>query len=134
MESATTSEELLHIANCVEANLSDSLTNPQQNDELKETAKELSEKNITVDEIHVLTNKRNGYPMPLFLATPAKKADNQKIYNVTQLGCVEVKVEALRKKHGPTQCFCCQGIFHSYQFCTRKPRCVKCTRNPLTKE
>ncbi|GFU15009.1 hypothetical protein NPIL_94721 [Nephila pilipes] len=43
MESATTSEGLLHIANCVEANLSDALINPQQNEELSQFVIDLQE-------------------------------------------------------------------------------------------
>ncbi|GFU15010.1 hypothetical protein NPIL_94731 [Nephila pilipes] len=64
----------------------------------EEIVKELSEKSLTDDEIHVMSNKRNGLPMPLFLVTLAKYADKQKKkkkYNVTILGYMEVKVEAL---------------------------------------
>ncbi|GFT68779.1 putative RNA-directed DNA polymerase from transposon X-element [Nephila pilipes] len=39
---------------------------------------------------------------------------------------MEVKIEALRKKYGPPQCFRCQGFFDSSTICTRAPRCVKC--------
>ncbi|GFT41247.1 hypothetical protein NPIL_487471 [Nephila pilipes] len=67
----------------------------------EERAKELSEKNITVDEIQVMTNKRNGLPMRHFLTTLVKNEDNQKIYNMTQLGYMKVKVKALQKKYGP---------------------------------
>ncbi|GFS96665.1 hypothetical protein NPIL_677121, partial [Nephila pilipes] len=53
-------------------------------------------------------------------------------YNPT--GLYGGKVEALGMKYGPAQCFCCQRFFHSSQFRTRKPKCVKCAGNHFTKE
>ncbi|GFS94252.1 hypothetical protein NPIL_429891 [Nephila pilipes] len=42
-ESTVTSDGLLHIANCVEANLSDALTNPHQSDDLSQYIIDLHE-------------------------------------------------------------------------------------------
>ncbi|GFT43530.1 RNA-directed DNA polymerase from mobile element jockey, partial [Nephila pilipes] len=99
-----------------------------------EIAEELLEKNITAEEVHIMTNKMTGLPMPLFLVTLNKNPDNQKIFNITQLGYMEVKIEALRKKYGPAQCFRCQGFYHSSKYCTREPKCVKCAGIHLTRE
>ncbi|GFX37017.1 RNA-directed DNA polymerase from mobile element jockey [Trichonephila clavipes] len=47
---------------------------------------------------------------------------------------MKVKVEPLNKKTGPSQCFRCQGFFHSSRFCTRNPKCVKCGKPHLTRD
>ncbi|GFU16772.1 nucleic-acid-binding protein from transposon X-element [Nephila pilipes] len=87
-----------------------------------EIAEELLEKNITAEEVHIMTNKMTGLPMPLFLVTLNKNPDNQKIFSITQLGYMEVNIEGLRKKYGPAQCFRCQGFYHSSKYCTREPK------------
>ncbi|GFX61636.1 nucleic-acid-binding protein from transposon X-element [Trichonephila clavipes] len=94
----------------------------------------LAEQNITVNECHIMTSKKTGKEMPLFLITLDKNEQNRAAYHVTNIGYMKVKVEALRPKYGPPQCFRCQGFFHSSRFCTRAPRCVKCAGAHLAKE
>ncbi|GFS91109.1 nucleic-acid-binding protein from transposon X-element [Trichonephila clavipes] len=94
----------------------------------------LAEKNITVNECHIMTSKKTGKEMPLFQITLDKTEQNRAAYHVTDIGYMKVKVEALRPKYGPPQCFRCQGFFHSSRFCTRAPRCIKCAGAHLTKE
>ncbi|GFU79598.1 RNA-directed DNA polymerase from mobile element jockey [Trichonephila clavipes] len=94
----------------------------------------LAEKNITVNECHIMTSKKTGKEMPLFLITLDKTEQNRAAYHVTDIGYMKVKVEALRPKYGPPQCFRCQGFFHSSRFCTRAPRRVKCAGAHLAKE
>ncbi|GFT50080.1 nucleic-acid-binding protein from transposon X-element [Trichonephila clavipes] len=94
----------------------------------------LAEKNINVNECHIMTSKKTGKEMPLFLITLDKTEQNRVAYHVTNIGYMKVKVEALRSKYGPPQCSRCQGFFHSSRFCTRAPRCLKCAGAHLAKE
>ncbi|GFW69680.1 nucleic-acid-binding protein from transposon X-element [Trichonephila clavipes] len=94
----------------------------------------LAEQNINVNECHIMTSKKTRKEMPLFLITLDKTEQNRAAYHVTNIGYMKVKVEALRPKYGPPQCFRCQGFFHSSRFCTRAPRCVKCAGAHLAKE
>ncbi|GFW65654.1 nucleic-acid-binding protein from transposon X-element [Trichonephila clavipes] len=94
----------------------------------------LAAKNITVNECHIMTSKKTGKEMPLFLITMDKTEENRAAYHVTDIGYMKVKIEPLRPKYGPPQCFHCQGFFHSSRFRTRTPRCVKCAGNHLAKE
>ncbi|GFY44616.1 RNA-directed DNA polymerase from mobile element jockey [Trichonephila inaurata madagascariensis] len=72
--------------------------------------------------------------MPLFLITLDKTEQNRAVHHVTDIGYMKVKVESLRPKYGPPQCFRCQGFFHSSKFCTRAPRYVKCAGEHLAKD
>ncbi|GFR15271.1 nucleic-acid-binding protein from transposon X-element [Trichonephila clavata] len=64
----------------------------------------------------------------------AKSDNNRSLYKITELNNMKIKVEPLRKKYGPPQCYCCQGFFHSSKYCTRFLRCVKCAGDHLNKE
>ncbi|GFU79071.1 nucleic-acid-binding protein from transposon X-element [Trichonephila clavipes] len=94
----------------------------------------LAEKNINVNECHIMMSKKTGKEMPLFLITLDKTEQNRVAYHVTNIGYMKGKVEALRPKYGPPQCSRCQGFFHSSRFCTRTPRCLKCAGAHLAKE
>ncbi|GFW38624.1 hypothetical protein TNCV_3879931 [Trichonephila clavipes] len=58
-----------------------------------------------------MTNRKTGLPMPLFLLTLPKNMINKDIFNMTELCYLKIKVEPLRPKIGPAQCFRCQGFF-----------------------
>ncbi|GFR20457.1 nucleic-acid-binding protein from transposon X-element [Trichonephila clavata] len=94
----------------------------------------LESQNITVEECHIMTSKRSGKPMPLFLINMEKTESNKKIFKVTNIGYMKVTIEALRPKYGPPQCFRCQGFFHNSKFCTSSPRCVKCAGEHLARD
>ncbi|GFQ94371.1 nucleic-acid-binding protein from transposon X-element [Trichonephila clavata] len=94
----------------------------------------LASQNITVEECHIMTSKRTGKPMPLFLINMEKTESNKKIFKVSNIGYMKVTIEALRPKYGPPQCFRCQGFFHNSKFCTRSPRCVKCAGEHLARD
>ncbi|GFY42224.1 RNA-directed DNA polymerase from mobile element jockey [Trichonephila inaurata madagascariensis] len=79
------------------------------------------ENRTTNASVHVLSMERTEKHKTIF-----KK--------VMSIGFVKVVVEILRKKYGPPQCFRCQGFFHSSKYCTRTPRCVKCSKNHIVKD
>ncbi|GFS72847.1 nucleic-acid-binding protein from transposon X-element [Nephila pilipes] len=101
---------------------------------VQEILQDLDELNIHAEECHIMTNKRNDTPMPLFLVTLKKTDENKEIFNLTEICSLKIEVEALRKKIGPAQCHRCQGFFHNSRYCTRNPKCVKCGKNHLTKD
>ncbi|GFR19666.1 putative RNA-directed DNA polymerase from transposon X-element, partial [Trichonephila clavata] len=94
----------------------------------------LLELGITVNDCHVMTNRKTGLPMPLFLISLPKNDANRDVYNITELCYMKIIVEILNKRHGPAQCFRCQGFFHSSKYCTRNPKCVKCGKPHFTKD
>ncbi|GFR00680.1 RNA-directed DNA polymerase from mobile element jockey [Trichonephila clavata] len=94
----------------------------------------LHELDFTINNCHVMTNRKTGLPMPLFLLSLPKNDANKDIYNITELCCMKIIVEIINKKHGPAQCFRCQGFFHSSKFCTRNPKCVKCGKPHFTRD
>ncbi|GFQ79193.1 nucleic-acid-binding protein from transposon X-element [Trichonephila clavata] len=94
----------------------------------------LLELDFTVNDCHVMTNRKTGLPMPLFLLSLPKNDANRDVYNITELCCMKIIVETINKKHGPAQCFRCQGFFHSSKFCTRYPKCVKCGKPHFTRD
>ncbi|GFX36928.1 nucleic-acid-binding protein from transposon X-element [Trichonephila clavipes] len=93
---------------------------------------ELKEHNINVEECFNMINRKT--PMPLFVIICTKSENNRGIHKITNLNNMKIKIEILRKKYGPPQCYICQGFFHSSRYCTRAPRCVKCAGDHLTKE
>ncbi|GFW16142.1 nucleic-acid-binding protein from transposon X-element [Trichonephila clavipes] len=94
----------------------------------------LSELGLTINDCHVMINRKTGLPMPLFLLSLPKNESNKDVYNVTEICYMKIKIEPLDKKKGPAQCFRCQGFFHSSKFCTRNPKCVKCGKPHLTSD
>ncbi|GFY56805.1 RNA-directed DNA polymerase from mobile element jockey [Trichonephila inaurata madagascariensis] len=89
---------------------------------------------ITVNDCHVMISRKTGLPMPLFLLSLPKNDSNRDVYNVTELCCMKIIIEILNKRNGPAHCFRCQGFFHSSEFCTRNPKCVKCGKPHLTRD
>ncbi|GFW49126.1 RNA-directed DNA polymerase from mobile element jockey [Trichonephila clavipes] len=69
----------------------------------------LAGKNITVNECHIMTSKKTGKDMPLFLISMDKTEENKAAYHVTEIGYMKVKIEPLRPKYGPPQCFRCRA-------------------------
>ncbi|GFY66234.1 hypothetical protein TNIN_287791 [Trichonephila inaurata madagascariensis] len=76
----------------------------------------LLELGITINDCHVMTNRKTGLRMPLFLLSLPKNDNNRDVYNVTELCFMKIVIEILNKRNGPAQCFRCQGFFHSSKF------------------
>ncbi|GFQ76025.1 RNA-directed DNA polymerase from mobile element jockey [Trichonephila clavata] len=100
-----------------------------------EIISDLGTQGFCIEECHNMVSRKSGEPMPLFMLSMERSEKHKSIFTtVTSICYIKVKVEILRKKYGPPQCFRCQGFFHSIKFCTRTPRCVKCAENHLAKE
>ncbi|GFT18218.1 nucleic-acid-binding protein from transposon X-element [Nephila pilipes] len=52
---------------------------------VQEILQDLDELNIHAEECHIMTNKRNDTPMPLFLVTLKKTDENKEIFNLTEI-------------------------------------------------
>ncbi|GFS47129.1 nucleic-acid-binding protein from transposon X-element [Nephila pilipes] len=96
---------------------------------VQEILKDLDDLKIHADECHIMTNKRNNTPIPLFLVTLKRNGDNKDIFNLTEICSLKIEVEALRKKLDPAQCHGCQGFFHNSRFCGSNYH--QCPMNPL---
>ncbi|GFT63897.1 nucleic-acid-binding protein from transposon X-element [Trichonephila clavipes] len=72
--------------------------------------------------------------MPLFLVTLLRNPENKGIFNIKNIGFFRVSVEPLNKSTLPPQCYRCQEFFHHSRFCTRAPKCLKCSGGHLTSE
>ncbi|GFT65852.1 nucleic-acid-binding protein from transposon X-element [Trichonephila clavipes] len=94
----------------------------------------LQDLGITLNDCKVMTNRKTGLPMPLFLLSLPRNETNRDIYNITEICYMKIVVEPLKPRNGPAQCFRCQGFFHSSRFCTRNPKCVKCGKPHLTRD
>ncbi|GFT26282.1 nucleic-acid-binding protein from transposon X-element [Trichonephila clavipes] len=87
-----------------------------------------------INDCRVMTNRKTGLPMPLFLLSLPRNKANRDVYNITEICYMKIIVEPLKPRNGPAQCFRCQGFFHSSRFCTRNPKCVKCGKPHLTRD
>ncbi|GFW03528.1 nucleic-acid-binding protein from transposon X-element [Trichonephila clavipes] len=85
-----------------------------------------------------MTSKKTGKEMcvcvSFFLIILDKTEQNRAVYHLTDIEYMKVKVEALRPKYGPPQCFRCQSFFHSSKYYTRAARCVECAGDHLAKD
>ncbi|GFY48648.1 nucleic-acid-binding protein from transposon X-element [Trichonephila inaurata madagascariensis] len=84
--------------------------------------------------ISLLRNRKTNTNMPLFLVTLPKCPENQDIFNIKTIGFFRVVVEPLNKSTMPPQCYRCQEFFHHSRFCSRAPKCLKCSGGHLTSE
>lgn len=64
--------------------------------------------------------------MPLFHIILPKQFEVDRIFQLTAFMGTEVEFEIYRGNKGPSQCFCCQGFWHSALACNLPYRCVKC--------
>ncbi|GBM62147.1 hypothetical protein AVEN_56780-1 [Araneus ventricosus] len=70
--------------------------------------------------------------MLLFLATLPKTADSKEIFQLTSIDYFRVKVEPLKRKTTPAQCYNCQDFYHHSRFCLRDPKYLKCAGKHIT--
>lgn len=77
---------------------------------------------------------RNKEPLNMFTITFSNEEDIKKVYEIKHiLGCV-VEIQPLRSTKLIPQCKRCQVYGHTQKYCSKEPRCVKCTGKHLTKD
>ncbi|GFX41523.1 nucleic-acid-binding protein from transposon X-element [Trichonephila clavipes] len=100
----------------------------------EELMSELHTLGFKPNHISLLRNRKTNTNMPLFLVTLLRNPENKGIFNIKNIGFFRVSVEPLNKSTLPPQCYRCQEFFHHSRFCTRAPKCLKCSGGHLTSE
>lgn len=68
----------------------------------------------------------------LFVVVLAPCLGVEGVYQERYLGGLRVRFESYKEPEVPRQCHRCQRFGHASEFCTTRPRCVKCGHNHLS--
>lgn len=71
-------------------------------------------------------------PLNMFMLSFKHDESVDKIYGITDILGVRVEILPLRKSRLIPQCKKCQAYGHTYKYCHKKSRCVRCTGRHLT--
>lgn len=99
--------------------------------DIKEKLEEIGHEAVNVWNIK---QRETKIPLPMFYVDLKPKSNNGEIYKIRTLGNLIVTFEPPHVKREIPQCMRCQRYGHTKNFCTRIPRCVKCTDNHPTSE
>lgn len=106
--------------------------------EIKSIIEDLENKGFKIlDAVNIMKRERRSEEnsqeaipkrgLPLFMLTFDKSEEVGKIYNITGILNMRVKIEAIKKASTRiVQCKKCQGFNHTQRYCAREPSCVKC--------
>jgi hypothetical protein len=67
--------------------------------------------------------------LPLFLVTLPRTAKSHKMFRLSSLCHIAIRVEAYRAQNALTQCNNCQQFGHVWANCKQPPRCLWCGRH-----
>lgn len=73
-------------------------------------------------------------PLNMFMLVFSNDENVSKIYEITDILNIKVTVEPMKKLKLVPQCKRCQSYGHTRGYCSREPRCVRCTAKHLTAE
>lgn len=77
---------------------------------------------------------RTKEPLNMFMLSFQKDEDIKNIYNIKSiLGC-KVDIQPMKVSNLIPQCKRCQAYGHTQKYCSKEPRCVKCTGKHLTRD
>ncbi|GFW94077.1 nucleic-acid-binding protein from transposon X-element [Trichonephila clavipes] len=93
---------------------------------------DLADVGFKIESCTQLTSKRTKKPLPFFLIILPRNAHNSKIFDLTHLSYLQVRVEGYLVR-GITQCFNCNNFYHTAANCHMQPRCLKCGKNHATR-
>ncbi|GFT48825.1 putative RNA-directed DNA polymerase from transposon X-element [Trichonephila clavipes] len=93
---------------------------------------DLADVGFKIESCTQLTSKRTKKPLPFFLIILPRNAHNSKIFDLTHLSYLRVRVEGYLVR-GITQCFNCNNFYHTAANCHMQPRCLKCGKNHATR-
>lgn len=95
---------------------------------------DLNAKGYKIQEAVNKLSWRTKEPLNMFMLSFQKDEDINHIYGIkTILGC-KVDVQPLKTSKLIPQCKRCQAYGHTQKYCSKEPRCVKCTGKHLTKD
>lgn len=73
-------------------------------------------------------------PLNMFILSFENDEEVKKVYGISNiLGC-KVEIHPLKTSKLVPQCKRCQAYGHTQKYCSKEPRCVKCTGKHLTKD
>lgn len=73
-------------------------------------------------------------PLNMFMLSFSNDEETNKIFNIKHiLGC-NVEIQPVKSTKLVPQCKRCQAYGHTQKYCSKEPRCVKCTGKHLTKD
>ena len=109
------------------------LRNMHPSVDIEELKKELSELGHEVVNIWNIRKRVTKEPLPLFEVDLKLKSNNHEIYSIKSIMYCRISFEPPRPKKSIPQCTNCQQYGHTKSFCKRKPKCIKCAGNHLSK-
>ena len=93
---------------------------------------DLARQGIEIIKVARITNRHNEKTS--IVQITADKTQLDRLYSITKIYNIFVKIETYRRKSGPTQCFNCQRVGHSSYTCGMQAKCVKCGQEHHTKD
>lgn len=90
--------------------------------ELEDVKDDLSAQSIVVHSVHNIYSSRNMLPLML---TKVRR-DQDKIFKTTRCLNLLVRIERLRVRTLPGQCYKCQRYDHCLTYCKMQLRCIHC--------
>ncbi|GFX15987.1 nucleic-acid-binding protein from transposon X-element [Trichonephila clavipes] len=96
------------------------------NTEPEDIKAEIEAEGFKVVKISQMKNFRTKAPMPLFYVQIENGVEAPKIYDFTKMFGTRIEVKPFDRGNKVSQCWRCQGWFHSSEVCHLPPRCVKC--------
>lgn len=95
---------------------------------------DLTAKGYKIEEAVNKLSWKSKEPLSMFMLSFQKDEDIKKIYGIKSiLGC-KVDIQPLRTSKLIPQCKRCQAYGHTQKYCSKEPRCVKCTGKHLTRD
>ncbi|KAF8784134.1 Nucleic-acid-binding protein transposon like protein, partial [Argiope bruennichi] len=92
---------------------------------IEDIKSEFLKEGFSVVSITQLTKFQTKSPMPLFYVQVANGPLSETVYTLTEMFGTKISVERYRGRKGPSQCWRCQGFFHSSEACKLPIKCVK---------
>lgn len=95
---------------------------------------DLTTKGFKIEDAVNKLSWKSKEPLSMFMLSFQKDEDIKKIYGIKSiLGC-KVDIQPLRTSKLIPQCKRCQAYGHTQKYCSKEPRCVKCTGKHLTRD
>lgn len=95
---------------------------------------DLAAKGFKIEDAVNKKSWRKKEPLNMFMLSFQKEEELDKIYKLkTILGC-KVEIQPLKTSKLIPQCKRCQAYGHTQRYCSKEPRCVKCTGKHLSKD
>ncbi|GFU82904.1 nucleic-acid-binding protein from transposon X-element, partial [Trichonephila clavipes] len=95
---------------------------------IEDIKNDLEEEGYVIESCTQLISKRTTNPLPFFQVILPRNDSNKRIFALTHLYYLQVKVEGYLVR-GINQCFNCNNFFHTSENCHLKPRCLKTAKN-----